>query len=684
MKILSDVENNSQSTKISSSSCLNYRADIDGLRAIAVLAVIAFHFAIGCPGGYVGVDVFFVISGYLITGLLIKDFEDRTFSLKQFWLRRCRRILPAVFAMMIGTMALSYWLFLPYNLMQMAKSAVAQSLFVSNLNFWRDRSYFNQESDWKPLLHTWSLSVEEQFYIVLPIIFLVVLRWKRQWLYPSIFAATLLSFILNCSTIYASPAATFYLLPTRAWELLAGSLLATGAIPNRSRLTLQWLPVIGLLLIFWSVFAYDRHTLFPGAAALAPVVGTMLVIASPLDVATPVQRLLSLSPLVFVGKLSYSLYLWHWPLLSIARYAADGELALTAKIAVLLITIVAAYLSYVWVERPIHSRRWLVSNKKLLLTLGSVWFLISATALYFYLSDGCVFRSQLAVSEAPEIYPLSTIQTIRGGKLPVLGDTGNGRPSFIVWGDSHAAMNMPMINELAEQRKLSGIAAAMSSSPPLPGCENGWNPNLREWNAGVEKIIESENIMHVFLFARWSNYVLGASENDLLHGTTPEQPLVFDDPLMPKTSKVAASVFLRSIRELCQRLTDDGRHVYLIPQIPEQPKNVRKTTFINERTFGVLPADFESTNRSDFNRQQSVTRQTFSNLAAESKFIELIPSERFLFAEDNHSIVKFDNRLLYDDTHHLSIYGTDLAIRPLLEPIFDEIRDSFSSTEQLK
>jgi peptidoglycan/LPS O-acetylase OafA/YrhL len=648
-----------------------YRTDIDGLRAVSVVAVILFHAGLACPGGYVGVDVFFVISGFLITGLIVKDLEKGRFSLVDFWLRRARRILPAVFVVTLATLGLGYWLLMPYHLMQMAKSAIAQSFFASNFFFWRDRNYFNQESEWKPLLHTWSLSVEEQFYLLLPFFLYLIYRLNKRWMFAAVLAVASASLLLSCRTITASPAATFYLLPTRAWELLAGSLLVGLNRRAFSPIVSELISIVGFLLIMTSIFAYDRSTTFPGISAIAPVFGTMLVLYANESHATTIGRLLSRPTFVFIGKISFSLYLWHWPLLSIARYAFDGQLSMQAIAIVLIFTLGFSCLTYSIIEQPIRRRKVLASNRALVVTLLVAWTVITSVSFMIYRYEGFPSRSALATIPAPDTFPVSEINAIRQRNLPILGDRSQSKPSFIVWGDSHAATAMPMINELASKRGLSGLGAAMPSSPPLPNTKNGWNKDLEEWNTGVLNLIEEKDIQHVFLIARWSSYIEKVADYDLLFGTDPLQTLVYDDQTVSRTPDEAFQVFERSIRNLCDRLTKAGRHVYLIPQVPEQDSSPRRSAFTAERTWGWIPNQQLGIDRNTHESRQRRVNEVFHSLA--SPLVTVITSDQLLFGSDGRTILFNDQGLIYNDTNHLTIEGTRFALAPLLDPIFDTI-----------
>jgi len=287
-------------------SSLVYRRDIDGLRAIAVIAVVLFHFGVpGLTGGFVGVDVFFVISGYLITSISWRQREAGRFSFVECWTRRARRILPALFAMIAVLLAVGWVLMAPKDYEQLGQSVRYQVMFASNLLFMRQDGYFDVASDLKPLLHTWSLAVEEQFYILFPLLLTLLASRFRHWRL-ALFGVLLISFGLSVWAVAQHPEKAFFLLPMRAWELLAGAMLAVAPV-SKTRLTAaaaQCISLLGLGLILIAVFAYDKNTPFPGAAALLPVLGVVALIWANEHHSTWVGRILSSRLLVGLGLIS--------------------------------------------------------------------------------------------------------------------------------------------------------------------------------------------------------------------------------------------------------------------------------------------------------------------------------------------------------------------------------------------
>ena len=338
---------------------LAYRPEIDGLRALAVLPVILFHAGLaGMDGGYVGVDVFFVISGFLISTIIMRELDRGSFSLVNFYERRARRILPALFTVILACLPFA-WLWLgPADLVSFGGSLVAVILFVSNVFFWQESGYFSQAAELKPLLHTWSLAVEEQYYLVFPLILMAMWKGMRSLVVSALVVAFAVSLSLSHWAATASPSANFFLLPTRAWELLIG--VFTTLWLNRyghagSPMLNNALSALGVALIVGSLLAFDAQTPFPGLWALVPTVGTALVIVCAVE-GTVAHRVLSVKALVGIGLVSYSAYLWHQPLLAFARHRAMGEPAHEVMWGLSAASVALAWASWKWVESPFRDK----------------------------------------------------------------------------------------------------------------------------------------------------------------------------------------------------------------------------------------------------------------------------------------------------------------------------------------
>jgi peptidoglycan/LPS O-acetylase OafA/YrhL len=338
------------------SSPVKYRADVDGLRALAVLVVIAFHLgSYRFRGGFVGVDVFFVISGFLICSLLYGDLEAGRFSLARFYERRIRRILPALLLVLAATTIAAAFVLMPPRFEDYAESLAAAALSFSNFFFWQTASYFDAPAGTKPLLHTWSLAVEEQFYLAFPLLLAALYRFRRAVVVPALTLIALVSLAVSAFGAFHDQTATFYLPFNRAWELLLGALLALGAAPVLRGMWAHAVGVAGLALIGASVLLISEQTPFPGLAALPPCIGTAMVIAAGRTGEGVVAKVLSLPPVVVVGLMSYSLYLWHWPIIVLFREETlQDSLTRVQQLEVIALCFGLSLLSWLFVERPMR------------------------------------------------------------------------------------------------------------------------------------------------------------------------------------------------------------------------------------------------------------------------------------------------------------------------------------------
>jgi peptidoglycan/LPS O-acetylase OafA/YrhL len=345
---------------------LKYRADIDGMRAVAIILVIIYHaFPSILPSGFIGVDIFFVISGFLITSIIVKDLQEGAFSFSHFYARRIRRIFPALLLVLLVTAILG-WLFLfPSEFKLLGKHLLGGSTFVSNFVLWGEAGYFDAGAESKPFLHLWSLGIEEQFYIFFPLLLVFLYRRGKQNILLALGAIAGLSFFANIAYVNSAPVDVFYSPATRIWELLIGSILAcSGTFSQKNRFkifsslgAINIISAAGLIAVFVAMIFLDRTKSFPGFWALLPVFGAMLLIASG-PRAWFNQEILGSKVLVSIGKISYPLYLWHWPLLSFLLIVNKGTPTIAARISIIVIAIVLAILTYILLEKKIRNRTW--------------------------------------------------------------------------------------------------------------------------------------------------------------------------------------------------------------------------------------------------------------------------------------------------------------------------------------
>ena len=350
----------------------NYFPHIDGLRTIAVVAVVLYHiFGYLCPGGYVGVDIFFVISGYLITGGIIKSLEKGTYSLKNFYTKRIRRIIPAYLTLVLFVLVVSLCIYGGEMLDTIFKTIISSCLFVTNMFFLRTSGYFDLSAETNPLLHLWSLAVEEQFYIFIPVIIALIYNKKKNYIFVSILSLAILSFVLSIYCNYLNKSTfNFYVLPTRSWELLGGSLLALSRFTQPVLKGRSFWGYLGIILCVVPCYLYDSSTMFPGLTALPLVVGAILLIRFG-NIGLP-GKLLKSRPFVFIGRISYSLYLWHWPLIVFWNYITDYSTNTYGLSSILVLSFVFSYLSWRYVEIPVRLMQKWNFRKAILITSSGI------------------------------------------------------------------------------------------------------------------------------------------------------------------------------------------------------------------------------------------------------------------------------------------------------------------------
>jgi len=501
---------------------VHYRPDIDGLRAVAILPVVLYHAGVpGFPGGFVGVDVFFVISGYLITSLIQPEIAAHSFSLARFYERRIRRIFPALFAVVFASFAAGVFLLLPADLAALGRSAGATALFVSNFLFWRESGYFSAPAELAPLLHTWSLAIEEQFYVVFPVLLLLANRFFGRHLVAGVAAAGVLSFALCVACTAMQPETAFYLAPFRAWELALGSLAALGAIaPIRSAALRELAGAAGIGMIAWSIVSLSAGSSFPGTNALYPCVGALLVIHAGASGGSNLGRLLSTRPLVLGGLMSYSLYLWHWPLLVFARYGLQRNPEGWETAAVLSASLLLSFLSWRYVESPFRRR-----SDDARATAFRRGRLFSGAAAAMLLATCLAVASQV-YSGWPSRFEDYTPVPIRGREDYRAGscfleerqgfaDWSKSAPCFIdhgarrtvlLWGDSFAAQYAPGLAGDARARKYNYVQFTAYACPPVPGADIPWAPNCRDINRELAAVLGRYDFAAVVVAARWERY----------------------------------------------------------------------------------------------------------------------------------------------------------------------------------
>lgn len=516
---------------------MKYRPDIDGLRAIAILSVMAFHLSPWrVPGGFVGVDVFFVISGYLISAIVFSEIATGRFSVFAFYERRVRRIFPALFVMLIAVSVVISSFLLPNEFVDYAKSAIASTTSASNFYFWQHSSYF----DWplsKPLLHTWSLAIEEQFYILFPIFLLITRRFFPQRLKLGVVMLLLASLAASVATLYFSPSTAFYMPHTRAWELLMGTVIALGFFPRLRRVSVRnGVALLGIALIGYSALRYSEHTPFPGLAALVPCLGSALIIGAGESGSTLVGKVLSWRPMVFIGLISYSLYLWHWPMIILNDLGLSANFAFVPhkwgfvlllqksnKAMVVLASFLLAALSWRFVERPFRSHHRRIERRPLFALAAAVMVVLllsSGAVIYAGGFEGRFPHRALQVASfrlRPDsmIGQLGDCAITEDNRATVFGNaqclqSASGKPTYLLLGDSHAAALWDGLKTSLPNSNVA-LAAAWGCAPSLHPARDRLCQQMMDF--AFQKYVPTHAIKALLVEARWKwEYLSGVSE----------------------------------------------------------------------------------------------------------------------------------------------------------------------------
>lgn len=499
---------------------MKYRPEVDGLRTIAVVPVVLFHLGYSfVPGGFVGVDIFFVISGFLISRIIYTEILENRFSLVDFYERRARRILPALFLVLLFCIIASNLIFMPRELVGFSESLIGVLTFSSNIFFWKESGYFSTASELKPLLHTWSLSVEEQFYIILPLILYVSLKYAKAYTPHVIlflaFISLAISEIASEGRYYISTAG-YFLLPTRAWELFLGSILAIYEYNHGNKCrasTNSLMSCLGLVIILISILTYDRFTSFPGLSALLPTVGSCMIIYYARE-GTVINSVFSNRIMVGVGVLSYSIYLWHQPLIAFSKYIY-GELTSLQNICIIVATAAMSYLTWRYVETPFRTRKHPRSfgRKSIFLMSGFATAGLFAISLFIIEKGGFYDKLNSFQTAVLNWNYFDQKKPYRQGECFMDPDqtSSDFKPyclhsesKFVVWGDSHAAAlsSAFAMEDSFGQRTASGC-------PPLLGQHIAARPSCYDITAETLLLIEEMQNPVVLLHANWSKYEKG-------------------------------------------------------------------------------------------------------------------------------------------------------------------------------
>jgi peptidoglycan/LPS O-acetylase OafA/YrhL len=645
---------------------MKYRPEIDGLRAIAVIPVILFHAGFSSfRGGFLGVDIFFVISGYLITSLVHADLSEGEFSLLKFYERRARRILPALFCVALACVPFAWALLLPRDLIGFSRSLVAVPPFASNILFWYESGYFDTSAELKPLLHTWSLAVEEQYYILFPLLMLSIWKFGRRWIIRILAILFVISLSLAQWWSYSYPEASFYLLPTRAWELLVGVFASfyfnTKETSKIGGSASNVLSLLGLIVIAGSVLAYTEETPHPTVYALAPTLGTLLIILFASE-GTIVNLVLRNPFVAGLGLLSYSLYLWHFPVFAFFKYSSLLQPSQLEMSLLAILCVPIAYISWRFVEQPFRDRN-IVSRKFLFFTSVACGLILVVTGLCFLMSDGAVRRRDAEVQRAISVQDGWRDQSsciFKGITDPsninrCIASFPDEKFVFLI-GDSHADAISKMLRDKLSAHGIGLITwwypaclpVRFTSRLPLA---NSSKKMCHQFKEQVFRFLES-NTAPIVLIARWRLNIEGDRYDNGEGGIE-----IGRNDGLNAVSDGSSNSLTQHIEEQLKVLA--RRHsVAALSQIPEPGWNVPKKV-VQVIDSGGDPRSVSTS----YDRYQLLNKRVNSLLTQVSSFVTVIDAAELVCSRNTQRCLNVVNGIpLYRDEQHPSkIHGEILS-----------------------
>jgi peptidoglycan/LPS O-acetylase OafA/YrhL len=663
---------------------LKYRAEIDGLRALAVVPVILFHAGFELfSGGFVGVDVFFVISGYLITTILIEDIENKRFSIVNFYERRARRILPALFFVMLVCIPFAWMWMIPSQMKDFSQSLVAVSLFASNILFWRESGYFDAAAEEKPLLHTWSLAVEEQYYVLFPIFLILAWRFGKNRVFWMIVVMAAISLMLSEWGWRNKATANFYLAPTRAWELFAGS-IAAFIVQKQGVQKNNLLALIGLAAIIFSIFFYDENTPFPSVYALIPVLGVVLLVLYA-DKESIAAKLLGTRGFVGIGLISYSAYLWHQPLFAFARIRSTEHPSLLFMSVLSFSSLILAWFSWRYIERPFRDKH-TVNRTHIFgasLTLLASFSVIGALG---HLNSGFPQRFEerilfldgfKAAEQRSHDLSCAPIEGFSQRDRCILGNLENVKGVLI--GDSHAQMLWGPLNHEMQRLGVGILSFTNGGCPPILGV---WRRdavnNCNEYNeAAFEYIKSNSEIEYIILSGRWTIYVernrFDNQEGGVEPGTEVFLDVISNGERESNVEKVRQERLLKRLQDTLLKFDSLNRKVFVVYPVPEVGFTPAEKE-ISYRMYNRL-GDFDSTHSYDvFLVRNQKVRDAFGDIGSQLDSTTFFDSSNTLCSKITRRCSTFDqnNIPLYFDDDHLSANGSEVIVNRIVQWINTE------------
>ena len=630
----------------SQSEAFKYRSDIDGLRAVAVLCVMGYHgFPHSIPGGFIGVDIFFVISGFLISSILFKNLNIGTFSVKDFYIRRVRRIFPATIVVLMTCIVFGWIALFADEYQQLGGHVAGGAAFISNLIFWSESGYFDITAEKKPLLHLWSLGIEEQFYIVWPVLLLLLKRSSRN-IFLILAVLILASFALNIRAVKIDSVAAFYSPIPRAWELLIGAMLAhlkyqqISFFSNESFRNLK--SNAGMAFLFMSVLFIDKKSTFPGWWVLLPVLGTFFIISAGRQ-AWVNRVILSNKVLVNIGLISFPLYLWHWPVLAYLGIVYAESLTNWMRFAGLLFSALLAWCTFHFIEKPIRlTGKWRIGP----ITLALLMMSVGVLGLVVYQFSGFPLRLHQDISVTRQFEWNSLYNSSAECKKKYISDDYcnildiETLPDAVVIGDSHANHFYWGLQEYYKGKGKNVLNLGAGGCPPFIGIDMvgpSTSPNcLRRTKPMYDYILKSENVQTVYI-GFW-------------HDAYFAQNLIFTDAYNEIHGLSNYEIILDALVRTVDILSRNGKHVVLLYDMPDLKTNIKDCFIKRPLDMGPACTLDKSMFVQDFERYQSLVHELKARTS-----VQIFDTHQFI---DGNFPVDKDGLPMYRDYSHLSIAGS--------------------------
>lgn len=665
---------------------MKYRPEIDGLRAFAVIPVILFHAGFTFfSGGYLGVDVFFVISGYLITSILLSDLAQDKFSLANFYERRARRILPALFLVVACCLPFAWFWLTPHHLRDFSNSLMAVATFCSNIQFWQESGYFGTASELKPLLHTWSLAVEEQYYIFFPPLLLLLWRLKKRPLNLTLGLLFILSLLVAQWGIYNKPTAAFFLLPARIWELLIGAFCALYFFQKPRDLApwvKQGLAMLGFLGLCGSILFFDETTPTPSLYTLIPTGATALIILFATQ-GTFVEKILSFRLFVGIGLISYSAYLWHQPLLVFVRHNLLEETPRVLILGLLLLTFILAFLSWRFIERPFRNRQFL--SRKQVFSFSFIGLAIMFSLGFIgHHNDGFWNRAPEKVAKIIEAIDTQNQDRdlvcqryiLNGKKFGCsIGNKENIKGAII--GDSHTYALWGGLDELTARHDIGIISLTGAKCPAVRNVyriNKSKDPCYRYNEMAIPQLLNMPQLDFIILSARWvtnlENDRFDNKEGGIEFGRNKPLGIVENGQELtlpePERHKRVAEQFTKSLQEFAQ----SGKKIIVIYPVPEVGWDVPNQILKQYRLTGNIQL---STSYDRYKERNKATIDALDKAGLSPNLIRIYPDhffcDRFL---KGRCVAATQDTAFYFDDDHLSLDGARFITEAIEEKIFPE------------